>query len=266
MLRRWLEHPLTRGLSLDDPATTALRRQIVASKPFLRHIYQDWYAQIAQRIPAGSGLVLELGAGAGFLEAFVPGVVKSEVFVCPGVAVVLDACHMPIRRGALRAIVMTDVLHHVPDVRRFFADAADAVRPGGAIIMVEPWVSSWSRLIYSHLHHEPFDVRASRWELEPSGPLSGANGALPWIVLQRDRRRFEREFPQWAVEEVRPGMPFRYLVSGGVSMRALMPSWTTPLWRIVERAFEPVMDQVAMFATLVLRRTETTPRDQEAPA
>lgn len=50
-------------------------------------------------------------------------------------------------------------------------------------------------------------------------------------------------------------MPFRYLVSGGVSMRSLMPAWSTPVWRGLERAFEPRMTSWAMFALIVLRRT-----------
>jgi hypothetical protein len=29
-------------MALDDPATTALRRQIIASKPFLTAIYDEW--------------------------------------------------------------------------------------------------------------------------------------------------------------------------------------------------------------------------------
>lgn len=254
MLKHWLEHPLTRGLALDSPNTTRLRLEIVAGKPFLRRIYEEWYGVLAGRLPAGPGRVLELGSGAGFLEKFVPDVVKSEVFPCPGIAVVLDACQMPLRPSSLRAVVMTDVLHHIPDVRAFFREAAGAVRPGGVVAMVEPWVSTWSRVVYGRLHHEPFVPETPRWEFDASGPLSGANGALPWIVFERDRATFEREFPEWAIETVEPMMPFRYLVSGGVSMRSLMPGWMFGPWRAAETAVQPAMRHLAMFATIVLRR------------
>ena len=40
----------------------------------------------------------------------------------------------------------------------------------------------------------------------------------------RDRVTFEREFPHWHIELVKPIMPFRYLLSGGVSLRSLNPS------------------------------------------
>ena len=84
-LKRWLEHPLTRGLDLDDPRTTRLRRQILAEKPFLRRVYEEWYGAMAASLPPGDGPVLELGSGAGFLADFVPGLVRSEVFYTPGI-------------------------------------------------------------------------------------------------------------------------------------------------------------------------------------
>jgi SAM-dependent methyltransferase len=254
MLRSILAHPLTRGRSIDDPITTDLRRSIVASKPFLRAIYEDWYRAILARVPKGDGSVLELGSGAGFFEQFLPNVITSEVFPCPGVQLVVDARNLPFASGELRGIVMTDVLHHIPNAAAFFHEATRCLRPGGVVVMVEPWLSSWSRLIYTHLHHEPFKPEVQQWDFPAKGPLSDANGALPWILFERDRKHFEEEFPGLSIEEIRPMMPFRYLVSGGVSMRTLMPGFTTPLWRSIERACEPQMKRMAMFSLIALRR------------
>lgn len=36
-----LGHPLTRGLSVDDPRTTLLRRSIIQDKAFLRALYSE---------------------------------------------------------------------------------------------------------------------------------------------------------------------------------------------------------------------------------
>jgi SAM-dependent methyltransferase len=254
MIRSLLAHPLTHGRSIDDPGTTELRRSIIMSKPFLSAIYEDWYRAILQRIPEGEGSVLELGSGAGFFDRFLPEVITSEVFPCTGVQLIADARDLPIPPGTLRAIVMTDVLHHIPDVAAFFREATRCLRSGGRVIMVEPWVSTWSRLIYAHLHHEPFEPETKDWEFPAGGPLSHANGALPWIVFERDRDRFEAEFRELSVKEVRPMMPFRYLVSGGVSMRSLMPNFTTSVWRAIENAFEPQMKHLAMFSLISVAR------------
>lgn len=254
-IMRGLQHPLTRGLDLDDPATTHLRREIVAGKPFLRRIYLEWYRQIRAVVPAGDGALLELGSGAGFLREVLPEVMTSEVFYCPGVQLVLDGQRLPFRDASLRAVVMTDVMHHLPQIRLFLREAARAVRTGGAIVAVEPWVTAWSRVIYGRLHHEPFRPDSVAWEFPTSGPLSGGNGALPWIMLERDRGVFEREFPQWRVAVVEPFMPVSYLCSGGVGLRSLAPGWSFSLVRSAEKVLQPWMGRLAMFAHLVLERT-----------
>lgn len=259
MAPRWLEHPLTKGVPLDSPLTTTLRRTIIAGKPFLRQIYDEWYRALAHRIPPGAGRVLELGSGAGFFEEYVPDVIRSEVFHCSDVDVIADACRLPFAADSLRAIVMTDVFHHVPDVRRFMHEASRTVCRGGVIAMVEPWSTAWSRFVFGRFHHEPFRPDVTRWEFEASGPLSSANGALPWIVFARDRATFEHEFPQWILEEITPGMPLRYLLSGGISLRTLMPGWSFAAWREVERRMMPLMNQLAMFATITLRRSDVPP-------
>lgn len=253
-VRQCLAHPLTRGLDLNDPRATHLRRQIIADKPFLRAIYQEWYMRIVRTLPTGKGAVLELGSGAGFLESYIPDLITSEVFPCRHVRMQLDAHSLPFSDASLRAIVMTDVFHHLQAVRNFFRDAARCVRQDGAIIMIEPWATPWSRLVYTRLHHEPFLADAKTWEFPSRGPLSDANGALPWIVFERDRAQFEREFPEWSLASIEPLMPFRYLVSGGVSMRSLMPGWSFGLWRLLERILTPWLPQLAMFAQITLRR------------
>lgn len=255
LLRRLLAHPLTASLNLDDPATTGLRRQIIASKPFLKNIYVEWYSMLAASLPSGKGDVLELGSGAGFCSEFIHGLITSDVFLCPGVRMVIDAGDLPFCADSLRAIVMTNVLHHMPEVRRFFHEASRCLGPGGKVLMIEPWVTPWSRIIYSRFHHEPFQPEAGNWSFPASGPLSGANGALPWILFERDQSTFLREFPQFAIEEIRPFLPFRYLVSGGVGLRSLMPSFTYSAWASLEHALQSQMRRLGMFAFISLRKS-----------
>jgi SAM-dependent methyltransferase len=166
---------------------------------------------------------------------------------------------LPFTDGALQAIVMIDVFHHIPQPRRFFTEAARCVRPGGVVLMIEPWVTPWSQLVYTRLHHEPFQPEAKQWEFPERGPLSGANGALPHIVFARDRLQFEGEFPMWQIQRITPMMPFCYLVSGGVSMRSLMPDWTFKCWRGVENMLSPFINKLAMFAYIVLQKREFKP-------
>jgi SAM-dependent methyltransferase len=252
MLAKVLAHPLTRGLDIDSPETSHLRKRIIREKRFLRKIYKEWYAFLMKAIPEGNGDVLELGSGGGFLSRYVPDLITSEVFPLPGVARVVDAHNLPFADGELKAIVMTNVLHHLSNPRRFWREAARAIRPGGVVAMVEPWHTPWSRFIYKRFHHEPFEPTAASWEFPQSGPLSDANGALPWMLFERDRSTFEGEFPQWRIECVAPTMPFRYLLSGGVSLRCLVPQFTFNFWRWLEGRLS--MKSWGMFAMIQVRR------------
>ena len=216
-VRRLLAHPLTSSLHVDDPATTELRKQIITSKPFLKAIYDEWYTMFARELPLGEGLAVELGSGGGYAAQLLPGLITSDVFVSVGIQVMCNAQAMPFADGTLRAIVMTNVLHHIPKVSLFFAEATRCLRPEGKILMIEPW-------------------------------------ALPWIVFSRDQKRFQEEFPKLRIECVRPFLPFRYLVSGGVGMRSLMPGFTHAAWASLEHLLESQMGRIAMFAFLAVRR------------
>jgi SAM-dependent methyltransferase len=252
LMHKIMAHPLTRGLSVDDPRTTLLRREIIQDKAFLRSLYIEWYQRIASAVIKKNN-VLELGSGAGFFRQFFPEVTTSEVFETPGVDLVADACNLPLADQSLDAIVMTDVFHHIPDVELFLCEATRCIRPGGKIVMIEPWRTPWSEWIYSNLHSEPF-VSDSDWKIPSAGPLSGANGALPWIVFHRDRERFEKSFPKLRINDIDLMMPCSYLLSGGVSMRSFLPGW---MYSVV-RAFERYLGETkgAMFAYIELEIVE----------
>lgn len=255
MVSRFLAHPATRGLDLDSPETTNLRRQIVRSKPFLRAIYDEWYRMLVEHLPGGSEPVLELGAGGGFMGEHITGVITSDVFEVEGIDSVIDARWLPLRDDTLRAIVMTNVLHHIPDVGRFLTESQRVLKPGGRIVMIEPWNTGWSRFVHKHFHNEAMEPAAAEWRFPETGPLSAANAALPWIVFERDRAELGRGWPGLRVSEITPFMPFRYLASGGVSMRSLQPGWMFPVWKSAERLFH-VERSMAVFALIVVERVD----------
>jgi SAM-dependent methyltransferase len=255
-LRNWLDIEFLREMDLDDPRTTVLRRRAIHENANLKRIYSFWYDLICPAIPSGPGHVVELGSGAGFLSEHMPNLIASEIFYLDGMHAILDGQKMPFAGGSLNAIVMTNVLHHIPSVRTFFSEATRVVRPGGVISMIEPWASTWSKLVYTYLHHEHFDMQADSWEFPSSGPLSGAHQALPWIIFQRDRDRFLREFPAWKIDRITPIMPVSYLFSGGFSIRPLFSERSFRLIRRIESLLSPLMSQLAMFAHILLRKQD----------
>ena len=240
-------------MSLDDPKTTELRTRIIREKGFLRQIYEEWYRLLIGHIPDEGGAVLEIGSGGGFLKEYHKDALASEVFFTPNVDVVFNAMTMPFKAASLRAILMVDVLHHIPEPALFFGGAARCMARGGRCLFIEPWNTPWARWVYQHLHHEPFNPDGG-WGIPSAGPLSGANGALPWIIVKRDCDLFCKRFPEWRISRVTPMMPFVYLLSGGVSLRSLMPAWTYPWIRRWEGSVAGMERKCGMFAFIILER------------
>ena len=254
VIRRIISHPLTCGLDLDDPSTAAIRRRVIEEKPFLRQLYCEWYGAIRRALPAVPGAVLEVGSAGGFVQNSIPEALRSDVFVSDGVDIVLDSRRLPMAENSLRAIVMTNVFHHIPDVERFLGESQCALSQGGRIIMWEPWVTPWSQLIYRYIHHEPCDPDASSWAFPEGGPLSSANEALPWIVFARDAEHFKKRFADLEILELRLAMPLCYLISGGVSFRSFLPGFAYRTVRAFEQLLSPLDERLAMFAFIVIEK------------
>jgi len=76
------------------------------------------------------------------------------------------------------------------------------------------------------------------------------------LDIAGDRRRFEGKVSSVGIGRIKPIMPFRYLLSGGVSLCGFAPCWSFGLWRRIENALHRWRNQLAMFAQIVLRRVD----------
>ena len=252
---RLFADPSARNIDLDAPENTLRRAHIIQNKPFLKQFYQDCYISISKLLPGKTnGPVVELGSGGGFLKDYIPGLITSEILAIPTVDVQFDGQCMPFKYASVRAVVMLDVFHHIPHPVTFLAQAAHILKPGGRLIMIEPWVTSWSRFVYRYLHHEPFNPEVNDWHFQKGGPLTSANSALPWIVFDRDRQKFEDRFPEWQIKKISLHTPFCYLLSGGLVFKSMLPGALYPLCRQVEYWVQPLNHLLSMFATIVLQR------------
>jgi len=242
-------------VDLDDPNNIQVLRRIIQRKPFLQATYQSFYRELLRKSQSSltDGMFLELGSGASSLKQLAPEVVTSDILPYEGVDRVFSALDMPFADESLRAIGMVDVLHHLQDCRAFFREALRCLKPGGKLVMVEPANTPWSRFIYKNFHHEPFAVRGS-WGCEPGGPLSSANMAIPWIIFCRDSELFAQEFPEWQVRSLRIHTPFKYLLSGGLSLRQLLPSACLPLVEALEWVLTPLNSWLGLFMTIELEK------------
>ena len=126
--------------------------------------------------------------------------------------------------------------------------------------MIEPANTFFARFIYRHFHKEVFNIQGD-WASESLCPLSGANIALPWIIFFRDKKKFIGNFPDLIIQKIYFHTPLRYLVSGGLSMRQLLPSFAYSIVKILELALSPFNRYFAMFFTIYLEKNTDNKRE-----
>jgi SAM-dependent methyltransferase len=237
-------------------------RRAWEANPALRALYRAWYGRVAAELPPPAlGPRVELGSGPGLARAFIPDLELTDVVQAPWHDREVSADALPYPDASLGALVLFDVLHHLPDPPRFFAEAIRALRPGGRVVLCEPYVSPLSYPVYKLLHDEPLDLRADPLAAGPSRSRAArdpfdSNQAIPTVLFGRGRAAFARAFPALAVRRVERLAGPSYPASGGFSRAPLLPLalWAA-LHRLEARLPEAAFRLVGFRMLVVLERT-----------
>ena len=201
--------------------------EIIRTDPYLSAAYRTAYRGMLDAEAAhldGAGARIEIGSAGGFFRDLDPAIVATDVRVGPDVKVLAASERLPFRSGTVGTIFAKDCLHHVPDVEALFRETQRVCVPGGGLVCYEPYWSPLARIVYRHLHPEDFDSKVESWAFTSDDPLAAANQALPYLLLRRDRAKFEESFPHLDIIEVCPLNGPSYLLSGGISSPKLLPT------------------------------------------
>ncbi len=208
-------------------------RRIWQKKPALAKVYQKWFDELLAVLPSRAR-VLEVGAGPGFLSAYVraqsPTIrwLTMDILETSWNDMVADAQRIPLRDRTLDALVGFDLLHHITRPASFFEQAAGVLVPGGRIAVVEPWVTALSYPIYRWLHHEGCNLRLDPWnpfaiaEGQASDAFLGDSAAV-WRLVGRTSERKWRELG-FLPPQVKTLNGFAYLLSCGFKEYSLLPA------------------------------------------
>jgi SAM-dependent methyltransferase len=196
-----------------------------------------WYKKLYQRQFASvsninTKNVLEVGSGTSPLKILYGNILTSDILELDYLDYVFD-CHNidkfePIPNGSLDVITMTNVLHHLKNPLTFLINAAQKLKPGGKVIMAEPYFSVLSTFIYKHLHHEAVIFKINKPVLnEVSGPLTSANMALPYLIFFSDRGWSEQLVPYYdvSIKSISHYSSLAYMITGGISRRFPVPGF-----------------------------------------
>ncbi len=231
-------------------------RKTLAKKSALRQLYREIYEAYSlciSQVPQ-DGIQLELGSGAGFANELVPTLVTSDILPFSNVDLILDATCLPFPEKSLSAILMNNVFHHIRNVEMFLNEADRCLKVGGRVFISDQNPGTFSKYIFRHLHHEYFNETEENWGFSSENPLRDANGALAWIVFQRDFERYQTLFPNLQLLRFNPHTPLRYWLCGGLKSWNLLPVSLYPLATYIDHTLTRVSANLGSFSFIELEK------------
>lgn len=254
-----LQEPEVRGCPVDGPERLQAHRRVLDRKPMIRGVFDEFhqlFRALDERFLAGEGQRIELGAGVYPVRETFADVVATDVVPAPHLDRTLDAGAMDLPDASVRAFYLQNVFHHFPEPGRFFAELGRTLVPGGGAILIEPAAGPAASFLYPRLFaSEGYDKSAPGWNSAVGGPMSGANQALSHLVFDRDFARFRSEYPTLeVVHRDVAGNWLRYLLSGGLNFRPLVPTPLGGIVRGVETLLRPLRAATGLHRVIVLRK------------
>lgn len=232
-------------------------RKVWENKKILRVIYTEWFEKIKKDLSSTKGITLELGSGSGNFKEFMPDSVSSDVESYEWLDYTFDAHKMPFGDNSISNIVMIDVLHHLNNPVIFLDEAFRVLNKNGRIIMIEPFPTPFSLIIYRLFHPEPFQFNINYFtkkELDEKLPWD-SNQAIPYLIFFKNINLFETGFKNKFNILKKDKFSFiLYPLSGGFENRQLIPDLFIPLFQKAEKFLSPLKSLLAFRCYIVIEK------------
>jgi SAM-dependent methyltransferase len=256
-----LRDPLLDGMDVDGENRLELHRVMLEKKPMLQQTFSEFhhlFRKFDSTFLSGNGIEVELGAGVSPMRDSYDYVLATDIVASPHLDKVIDAEAMDLDDNSVRTIYGQNCFHHFPHPDKFLSELERVLVPGGGAILLEPYYGPFASFLFKRLSRtEGFDKNFPSWETPVTGPMNGANQALSYIVFVRDRAVFERKHPSLKiVHQQKAGNYLKYLLSGGLNFRQLLPNSMINTINRVENWLRPFNRWLALHHIIVIKKND----------
>ncbi|WP_324170929.1 methyltransferase domain-containing protein [Sulfurimonas sp.] len=262
LIRNFVLDDRIKNIDRDSSDLLRIHLEIIKSKKMINNIFEEFYNLCAiyknKYFINSNKKVIELGSGVSFVKDKYPDVITSDIKNYKGVDLVVNAQKMQFKDGEINCFYCINCFHHFPEPRKFFSELERTLEKGGGVILIEPYYGWFSNILYKKIHEEEFyDKGQVVWETGQKNNqfMTGANQALSYIVFVRDIKTFENEYPNLEILETKVINNYiRYLVSGGVNFKQLLPNFMEFPLKIMEFIFIPIKNIFGLHHMIVIRK------------
>lgn len=234
--------------------TTEVQAKILAKKGLLLSWHRKIYKYMAENLSKET-VNIEIGSGSSKLYEHISGLIRSNIIFIKKNDIAFSAYQIPFMDGSVGNIILIDVLHHLHDPHAFFREAERVLKPGGRILICDPYLSTLSYPIWKYLHPENCDCNHLGFNKQGKiNPLIDANSANASLLFFSDKDPFSKICRCLTVKKTVLHSKFHYWIAGGYSFPQFLPTVFAPLIDLVERVLAPFDKWLASFMFVIIEK------------
>lgn len=231
-------------------------------KPILKTIYRGFHEDIAKHLSAlEASLVVELGSGIGNIKDVIPNALRTDLFPNPWLDQTENAYKLSFGNNTVSDLILFDVFHHLRYPGTALSEFWRVLRPGGRVLVFDPYISLLGLLIYGVMHHEPIGWHD---KIIWNSPEDWSPDQADYYAAQGNATRVfysritEPKFEQWKIITRQRSSAFSYVASGGYSGPQLYPDRFYPQICSIESVLDKVPQLFGTRILVVLEKPATS--------
>lgn len=253
---------IVKNTNLNDEERFIIHKKNLDNKKILKSCYNEFYTKILQvekkySNNINNNLRIELGSGVGFIKKFDKKIITSDVIKNKFTDRVINANDIPYKNKTISSIFGIFCFHHFRDPHKFLIDIEKKLKPGGLCILIEPYYGLFASVIYKRIHKtEYFNIHEKiNHKIKNKTAMENANQALSYIYFIKNKKKFNKTYLKLEILETYIFNNYlRFLLSGGLNFKQLIPNGIIFLILIIEKILSPFKKIFGIHYLIVLRR------------